>query len=331
MKKFFLLIGLLALRGVVELISAQGAPRSNDSTMSNSLIWKGNQFAAFTTLIIHDNVFYCAFREANRHVELNGTDNGRVVVLRSTDGDSWEKFRTIDDPGYDLRDPQFFIDSDKHLNLLIERVKYANRQASVRQSCYLDLSADPEQVEPVPLQFNKNVPWNWLWNVNSINGTLYGFTYLPHFELYKSTNGRQYEFVCKPDLGDDPSESAIIDLDKKTFLAVVRQTATTAIGLSHDQGKTWTWKRSRHRVGCPKLIRYKGKIIMAARDTGLRSHTSIYVYNKKKKDFDVMMSLPDSGDCSYPGIAIKDGRLFVSYYNTLGKNHSDIYLAKIKL
>lgn len=324
MKKVALLICILTIGAVAQLIYARNNPLIN-----TTLIWKGENYAAFTSLIEFDNNFYCTFREAKMHVDMSGADTGHIVILCSKNGNKWEKYRVVDEAGYDLRDPQLFINSDKHLNLLVEKVKYVNNNAKVRQSCYLDLMDNHIGLNPIT--FDNNIKWNWLWNVNAVNSTLYGFTYAPFFALYRSTTGRHYEHVSTPKIENQPTEGAIIDLNKKTLLAVVRRSDFAAIGKSYDNGKTWHWKQSDHKIACPKLIRAKGKIILTGRNYGKIPHTSIFVYDKKKDDFDVIYDLPDSGDCSYPGIIEKNGYLYISYYQSQNKKYSDIYITKVKI
>lgn len=329
MKKSSILISLLAVTVLAKY--AMDGILYGSTLISNSLIWKGNKYAAFTTLTIYDEEFYCAFREAQSHVDMSGVDVGHIVVLRSKDGKAWEKHCVIGCTGYDLRDPQFFVDSEKHLNLLAEKVKYKDNKAIIRESCYVDLVGKNKVHDLRPISFDNNITWNWLWNVNTINGTLFGFTYVPYFALYKSEDGRQYKYVSTPALKDSPTESAIIGLDGETLLAVVRQTKFAAVGTSYDSGKTWHWRRSKHCIDCPKMIHYGNDIILAARNTDEHPHTSLYLYNKSAEDFDVMFDLPDSEDCSYPGIVEKDGYLYISYYQSEKKTCSDIYFAKIKI
>lgn len=331
MKKSFLLISILLFGIVAQALYSHDDKQHNNTLMNNSLIWEGNKYAAFTSLILHEGFFYCAFREANMHADLSGADIGRIVILKSKDGVDWEKFRVAHVDGFDLRDPQLFTNSDKHLILLVEKVKYVNREAIVRESCFIDLTDNPEQIILSPIRFENNIGWNWLWNVNLINDTIYGFTYAPYFAFYKSVDGKQFQHVSTPNLVNQPTESAIIDLSENTFLAVVRQSDFAAIGTSYDNGKTWRWKQSSHRLECPKMIHYKRNVLLVARNTDRQSHTSIYMYNSKTNDFDVIFDLPDSGDCSYPGIVEKNGYLYISYYHSKSETHSDIYIAKVKI
>lgn len=326
MRRFSFVIGLLMFLVLTQHFYAC----STTTLISNSCIREGDRYAAFTSLMLYDKDLYCAFREANKHYDPSGVDTGHIIVLRSRDGNKWDKHCVIDCPGYDLRDPQLYIDSEKRLNLLVEKVKYADSTAVVRESCYLDLLYGKGQ-DLRPVDFDNGIKWNWLWNVNSINGTLFGFTYAPNFALYKSVDGRQYKHVSTPNLENQPTEGAIIDLDEKTLLAVVRQNEFAAIGKSYDNGASWQWKQSTLKLACPKLIHAKGKIILAARNYYKKTHTSVLVYNKDKDDFDVVCDLPDSGDCSYPGIVEKDGILYVSYYQSRDKSYSDIYLAKVRI
>lgn len=325
------MISILVLSFIAIELNSKNFRKGTNKLIFRSLVWEGNSYAAFTSLITHNGYFFCAFREANMHVDLLGGDTGHIVVLRSKNGKSWEPFRIINIDGFDLRDPQLFTNSDKQLILLVEKVKYENNKARIRESCYMNLMDNSNQICISPIIFENDIRWNWLWNVNVLKDTIFGFTYAPYFALYKSVDGKQYKHVSTPKLGHQPTESAIIDLNKNIILAVVRQTNITSIGKSHDNGKTWKWKQSAHRVECPKMIHFKKKIILVGRNTDKDTHTSLYLYNEEKEDFDVIFDLPDYGDCSYPGIVEKNGFLYISYYQSIDTTHSNICIAKVKI
>lgn len=49
-------------------------------------IWDRVPHNAFTDLIRHENLWYCAFREGENHV----SDDGKFRVIRSADGETWQ-------------------------------------------------------------------------------------------------------------------------------------------------------------------------------------------------------------------------------------------------
>ena len=60
------------------------------------------QHNAFTDLIRWHGKWYCTFREADAHV---GGD-GKLRVLESADGKTWESVALVREEGIDLRDPK---------------------------------------------------------------------------------------------------------------------------------------------------------------------------------------------------------------------------------
>src|SRR5687767_7343555 len=74
-------------------------------------IWDQGKHNAFTDLIRFQDNWYCTFREADAHV---GGD-GKIRVLTSRDGETWESAALLAEEGIDLRDPKLSITIDNYL------------------------------------------------------------------------------------------------------------------------------------------------------------------------------------------------------------------------
>src|SRR5437763_295660 len=69
--------------------------------VSVTRIWDKGAHNAFTDLFRWRGQWYCTFREAEAHV---GGD-GKLRVLASADGQTWQPVALIAEEGIDLRDP----------------------------------------------------------------------------------------------------------------------------------------------------------------------------------------------------------------------------------
>src|SRR5262245_31157840 len=77
-------------------------------------IWDKVNHNAFTDLIRWRGKWYCVFREAAGHV---GGD-GKLRVLESSDGKSWNPVGLVEEAGIDLRDPHLSITPDDRLMIV---------------------------------------------------------------------------------------------------------------------------------------------------------------------------------------------------------------------
>ena len=104
---------LILLNLACEPALAEGPPVVVDQVEVNEL-WRYGAHNAFTDLIGWQDRFYCAFREGYQHV----SNDGKIRVLVSEDGESWQPTALIALSGYDLRDAALAITPDNRLMLL---------------------------------------------------------------------------------------------------------------------------------------------------------------------------------------------------------------------
>src|SRR5262249_32174139 len=93
----------LALALVVGLWAATGreARAQAPQLVSVTKIWDRAPHSAFTDLVRWRGKWFCVFREAEGHV---GGD-GKLRVLESADGQTWQPAALLEEKGIDLRDP----------------------------------------------------------------------------------------------------------------------------------------------------------------------------------------------------------------------------------
>lgn len=296
---------------------------------SDKIIWKGDSHAAFTALVEYQDTLYCAFRNANMHADISGNDCGVIKIIRSGNGEKWEDYLTFTESGYDLRDPQLSVTPVGEMMLLTEKVKYENGKAITRNTCVSFIKSKRQYTPLQSVTFDVSQNWNWIWNVEWIDGVAYGFCYAPFFGMVKSSDGINYDLVDIINLQRNPSEGSIAKLNSNHYLAVVRTDGVAYLGIYDVNEGKWRWKDCDEMIACPKVINYKNKVYVVGRSYIGGLKTSVYKFNKRNKELRCLVRLSGGKDCSYPGLVYHDGKLYVSYYKGDGSS-SDIYLATIK-
>ncbi len=85
------------------------------------------------------------------------------------------------------------------------------------------------------------------------------------------------------------------------------------------------------RIGGPQmLILPDGSVVAAVRLHDRRVRTSLCRIDPAAATFTETLVLPSGGDTSYAGLALHDGRLWVSYYSS-HEGKAAIYLAQAAL
>lgn len=298
--------------------------------ISNKMIWQGENYAAFTSLVYYKGYFYCAFRNANKHYDPSGEDCGVIKIIRSKNSDKWEEFLSFEEDGYDLRDPQLSITPDKRIMLLTEKVQYKEGKALSRQTCISFINKKGKYTVLSPIVFSHAQNNNWIWNIEWINGIAYGFIYVPYFGFVKSNDGSNWQVLQKITLDNSPSEASVISMDNDNYLAVVRRNINALIGKYDIKTSSWEWHDSGVNLGCPKIIKIEDRIIVLGRDQGKEKQTAIFQLNINNMSLEKIIGVKGQKDTAYPGVVYRKDILYVSYYNGDGKK-GDIYFVKIKM
>ncbi|MBN1903414.1 exo-alpha-sialidase [Candidatus Sumerlaeota bacterium] len=297
-------------------------------------IWDQAPYNSFTDLAFFNGKWFCAFREGNTH--WGKGDCGKVRIIYSTDGETWESAALLSEEGADLRDAKLSITPDNRLMLL-----YFRR---------FNPTAYPEKHEQSFTRFSKDgFTWDepnlagtterWLWRVAWHKGVAYGFDYggpdgAPPFQaprtgrFYSSDDGIHFKtiFEC-----EHAGESAIFFLEDDTALLLIRSEGDNAVlGTARPPYANWEWKDLKRRLGGPQMIRLPdGRFVVGGRLYEERARTSLLWLDPDKGTLEEFLTLPSGGDTSYPGMVYKDGMLWVSYYSS-HEGKTSIYLAKVK-
>lgn len=318
----------------------------NYRTVSIHKIWDKASFSAFTDLIYFKNRWYCVFRESNAHQ--NG-QNGTIRIIESVNGENWESVASFIETDVDLRDPKLSETPDGRLMLLCGGTVYEKRQGKrdryVTRQPRVAFSSDA--VHWTPLQPILE-PHEWLWRVTWHQGKAYGVSYRHSnsrylrrkwfITLFESDDGTHYKKIRQWPLTHHPNESTLRFLPTGEMIALVRRekrwTAGAYIGISKPPYKRWKWHETKHYFGGPNFLVLPDHSMIAGGRLLLKTP---YGYQAKTilADMDLekltpALVLPSGGDTSYPGMVLKDGVLWVSYYSS-HEGKTAIYLAKIQI
>lgn len=312
-------------------------------------IWSAGEHNAFTDLIRWRDRFWCTFREAEGHV---GGD-GKIRVLVSDSGDTWESAALIDEAGIDLRDPKFSVTPDDRLMIVAGGSVYRGGTTLLGRRPRVMFSADgktwtrPEAVL---------AEGEWLWRVTWHAGICYGVSYDASqrstpaakeaakseqpaapgaadwkLKLFKSADGRKFELVTHLDVPGNPNETTLRFLNDGTLMALARREAGNKhawIGTSRAPYTEWKWHDAGMRAGGPNFIQFPGGELWAVvRSYDPKATTVVAELTADK--LTPVVALPSGGDTSYAGLVRHDDLLWVSYYSS-HEGKTSIYLAKVR-
>src|SRR2546429_6325023 len=103
------------------LIVAHPARGAGAELIEVKKIWDQAPHNAFTGLLKWKDAWYCVFREGSGHIP--GTD-GKIRLLRSTDGEKWESAALIAEKTVDLREPKICVTPDERLMIVMGGLVY---------------------------------------------------------------------------------------------------------------------------------------------------------------------------------------------------------------
>ncbi len=332
-KKVTIVAFLILIISPLHLFS-QNTPE-HDLIISVERIWDRAEHNAFTSLVAYKGKLYCAFRESSGHVS---DINGAIRVIASDDGQNWYSVAHILERGFDLRDPQLSVTPDNRIMLNIGGSIYTGGkltgmepQVSFSDTTGKNFSAPQKIFIDNKIKSDKD----WLWKATWHNGIAYATAYQPSKEksvqLLMSDDGVHYTYITTLDVIDG-NETTLSFTDDDKMIAVVRcdKMRTGYIGSSDPPYKEWTFNKLQARVGGPNLILLdNGVMLCATRDYPPdNNEKTILAKVGLDGEFIKLVTLPSGGDCSYPGLVMKDSILYVSYYSS-HEEKTAIYLAKL--
>jgi len=366
MKKIFAWIGIVFLCMAFIGLSIIGVWyfRPNTAQVEESLemeVWTAvgdGMHNSNTDLIFWNETFYLVHASSPYHM---GTKESKLVVLKSKDARTWEHVRDLKVGGEDVRDPKFAVIHDRLFLYVLKNLGFEPEPYCTAQTSTAD------GVNWSPLQDVE--PQGWLfWRPKTRDSRIWYVTAYWHEHgksiLLKSNNGTQWEQVSQIHTGDRNDETAFEFLPDGDMVVTARlegrrawhqgsNDASTLIAVSSPPYMKWSKTRSHlTRLDGPALFSYKGQVYAVARFdpegysrwygmSSLLGRKRTAVYRVGRDRLVRISDLPSAGDTSYPGVVMKDGDLFVSYYtSTIRRDYSwllglvlksDIQMARIGL
>lgn len=301
-------------------------------------IWSFCPHAALTDLIRFQNLWFCSFRESDKHVL--GQD-GAIRILASADGVHWDSIAYFQERGCDFRDPKLSITPDGRLMLLVGCTIYRDRKYVTMRS-RVAFSISGQTFSPWS---EVAEPHEWLWRVTWHDGVAWGISYR-FFELetsrstlWKSVDGIHFEKVCRLEVPGSPNEGTIRFLSDNKPLILLRRDGeghdSAFIGTAPKPEGPWSWSDSGIHIGGPNFIEIPEKGLWAAGRLVRRGEGEFFenvaLFQMDEKRVSSVHILPSGGeDTSYPGLVWHDEHLWMSYYSS-HEGSTAIYFAKLKI
>jgi hypothetical protein len=313
-------------------------------------IWAEGKHNAFTDLIRFKDRWYCTFREADAHV---GGD-GKLRVLSSADGETWESAALLAEKGIDLRDPKLSITPDGRLMIVAGGSVYEGKKLLGRQP-RVAFSKDGREWTATKRVLAEG---DWLWRVTWHDGKCFGVSYDASqrdtkeakeaaktgkveagpadwkLKLVVSTDGEKFDLVTHLDVPGHPNETTLRFAEGGEMVALVRREGGNTkgwVGAAKAPYKEWAWKELPARIGGPNFaFAPDGPTVAAVRLYDDKVRTALCLLDVKGGKLEETLKLPSGGDTSYAGLVWHDGLLWVSYYSS-HEGKSAIYLAKVKV
>ena len=305
-------------------------------------IWDRGEHNAFTDLIRFKGHFYCVFREGSGHV---GGSDGKIRILQSKDGQTWNEVALLEKKGVDLRDAKLSITPKGRIMVIIGGSKYVDKilKGRIPHVSFSNASATAFSA-PEPVEIDPSiVSWgDWIWRVTWHKGIGYGIDYQvgpderkgpTSLYLVKTLDGKKFNKVSKLEVSGFPNEATIRIDQQNTMHVMIRRELEDKMGVmakSTFPYEEWTFQKMPMRLGGPNFIfdKNQSNIIAGTRiHEGTSTSTGIFV-KKGTEDFKEIIRLPSAGDTSYPGMVMYGNYLWLTYYSS-HEGKTSIYLAKI--
>jgi len=307
------------------------------------------RYNAFTNMDFWRGKYYVVFRQSEKH---GGSDySGKIVLLESSDLESWTDSVVMDLPSHDDRDPKLFATTQRLFLYVTARGRGAGIERTVVSYTEDGQSwSTPQQTYGDRYSFWKPKAHDGLYYVAADKSG--------KVELLESTDAINWKFVSTISDKYETTETSLVFLKDNRLLALSRQNKSPGghwPGFSSASRPYTSWNYNLggevHFSG-PAAALVGDTIVVASRtivkDWGLSvdpdipgdlgQRTALYTFNLQTMRLDLQVMLPSErgGDSSYPGIVpTSEDRAVVCWYDGHPKfdhpNPSDIWLAHIRI
>ncbi|PLA74896.1 hypothetical protein CYQ88_03045 [Hydrogenovibrio sp. SC-1] len=295
-------------------------------------VWDKGAHNAFTDLILFDGYWYCAFRQAQHHMSLDG----QIVILCRQNDQAWVKSAEISWAGGDLRDPKFVVTPQGQL-VLMAGVRWAVPTSPSSVLCSVTWQLKKGAVSDPFVTDQDEGTWRWSGSANPNHIFSIGYAGKDMDGcLYLSEDGKYWQPHLKPFFPNPDcfsNEASLVFAPDATGYCLLRRDGEECPGLfgqAKPPYQVWQWQPLSVRIGGPKLIQLSSGELIAAFRVFEEKQPKVMIYEIETESarLNHLITLPSEGDCSYPGLVEKDEHLWVSYYSS-HEGKAAIYLAKL--
>lgn len=294
----------------------------NNSSIENILVYKSNtEYCAFCDMVYYEGKYYIAFRMGNNHVPLNGNDrNGYIAIMSSVDSKTWSHEFNIVDEEWDLRDPNFCVNTktnELYLNYglyhfdnknprkknKLTRLKLNNNILTVDYTEYIDV---------------EKYSHFWLWKIYWHDNKYWSVAYYTNQNpiLVTSEDGIHYKYIST--LPINANETALC-FDNERITAVSRNAddyGNAFVSSCTAPYTNWNVSTVSEMIASPEIVKDKyDRIYIGGRS---RYGVSVFTFDISYTDvkpFYNLFSIGSYSDRGYPGMICKYGRLYICYYS----------------
>ncbi|WP_145084022.1 exo-alpha-sialidase [Anatilimnocola aggregata] len=304
--------------------------------LNSKLIWDAAPHNAFTDLIRWKDRWYCSFREGIAHASYDG----KVRILRSEDGKTWESLVQFTEEGHDLRDPKLCVLPDGRLLVgMGDRTQDTKNPLNWRTVTRVSVTADGER-------WDKRIvgdPQVWMWRFVTHGDYVYSFGYCQRpkglggetfLVFYRSRDGLEWERIVQTEAGGGYVNEAAFAFqpDSRCVVLLRREGGQNRLGLSRPPYKDWTWQELNDRFNGPALIQFSdGRLLVGGRAKPIgagSAKTALAWLSIDPPNLSPALTLPSQHETGYPGLHLFGKELWTSYYSSESGKCS-IYIARL--
>ena len=324
--------------------ASQGDTPQPESKVSVQRIWD-KDYSAFPSLETFKGAYYVSFREGESHIfDSKGEASGKVRILRSTDGETWEPVALLGKDGFDLRDPHLSVTPDGRLMILMGGSIYRDQKLTGKIP-HVSFSSDGKTFsdpEPVVYEPNPAATTEWFWRLTWNGDTGYTASYgSGKLLLLKTKDGIHYSLVTQLGIDGAPNETTLRFLPDGRMLLLARRETSDKFGcwgVSRPPYTDWDFKLIGFRIGGPDFLTLEDGTVIAGGRAYLEKANRMRLWKGDLDGrFEVRYTLPSGGDNSYPGLLKVGDELWVVYYSSHelttedGTKRAGIYFAKLPI
>lgn len=308
----------------------------NEEGLNIRKIWDEAPHNAFPDMIRFQDHFYVAVREGNNHMPDN---SGRIRIIRSKDGNEWEKVGLLEKEGMDVREARLSVTPEGKI-MVLTAVGIYDKGYKVLYPMVAFSEADGgsfSSLQKATVDMEPSL--DWIWSLTWHEEIGYGIVYQNkpggwEVHLLKTKNGVDFEQVSQLPIDGNPNESTIrFDKEGKMFV-LVRREASDKMGVlaKSDYPYTdWTYTKLPVRLGGPNFLFFgKKKMLIGTRDYQDSGAKTVLHRSDLEGSIEKTIEFPSGGDTSYPGMLFYKNKLWMVYYSS-HEEKTSVYLARIPL